>query len=258
MSGRSEQIAATICEAILGHRLKPGAKLGERDLADIFQVSRIVIRQALIRLAEDGLVTVERNRGAFVAKPSLAEAIEVFETLTMVEQGVIAQLGNRPRMSLLTELRANIERQKAALGQGNEQLAGEFGLEFHDLLVSLTRNRVLIELHAQLKRRARLLESLYRCDFDHCQLCDEHEHLVALFDRRQWAKAQQLLDDHYRLVARGYRIEDDVVAPQPLHLAFNQPVPEKPADLSARGKKAAIAARYRPNGKSSHRIKGEA
>ncbi len=253
MSGRSEQIAATICEAILAHRLVPGAKLGERELADIFDVSRIVIRQALIRLAEDGLVTVERNRGAFVAKPSQAEAIEVFETLTMVEQGVIAQLGNRPRLSLLTELRGNIERQKTAMGQGNEQLAGEFGMEFHDLLVSLTRNRVAIELHAQLKRRARLLEALYRCEFDHCQLCDEHERLVVLIDRRQWAKAQQLLDEHYRLVARGYRIEDEVMAGQPLHLAFSNATPAFSTETPA----AAIVATHRHNGKHQHRAKGE-
>lgn len=252
MSGRSEQIAATICEAILAHRLVPGAKLGERELADIFNVSRIVIRQALIRLAEDGLVTVERNRGAFVAKPSLAEAIEVFETLTMVEQGVIAQLGARPRHSLLTELRANIERQKTALGQDNERLAGEFGLEFHDLLVSLTRNRVAIELHAQLKRRARLLESLYRCDFDHCQLCDEHEHLVVLIDRRQWSKAQQLLDEHYRLVARGYRIEDENLPAQPLHLAFAEVAAKPVATEEARI--VALASHGRQH---RHRIKGE-
>ena len=225
MSGRSEQIAASICEAILSHRLVPGAKLGERELADFFEVSRIVIRQSLIRLAEDGLVTLERNRGAFVAKPSLAEAIEVFETLTMMEQGVIAQLGNRRRFDLLTELRGNVERQKAALAQGNEQLAGEFGLEFHDLLVALTRNRVAIELHAQLKRRARLLEALYHADFDHCQLCHEHERLVSLIDRRQWVRAQQLLDEHYRLVARGYRIDEDVLPVRPLHLALGQPQP---------------------------------
>jgi len=248
VSGRSEQIAATICEAILAHRLVPGAKLGERELADIFNVSRIVIRQALIRLAEDGLVTVERNRGAFVAKPSVAEAIEVFETLTIVEQGVIAQLGNYPRHSLLTELRANVERQKTALGQDNERLAGEFGMEFHDLLVSLTRNRVAIELHAQLKRRARLLEALYRCDFDHCQLCDEHEQLVLLIDRRQWTKAQQLLDEHYRLVARGYRIEDENLTTQPLHLAL-APATAKPAATE----EARIVALKLPHQAHSHK-----
>ncbi len=218
--GRSEQIAATICEAILAHRLLPGAKLGERDLADIFTVSRIVIRQALIRLAEDGLVTVERNRGAFVAKPSLAEAIEVFETLTIVEQGAIAQLGNRSRIGHFSELRGNVERQKTALANGNEQLAGEFGVEFHDILVSLTRNRVVIELHAQLKRRVRLLEALYRADFDHCRLCDEHARIVGLIDRRHWTRAQQLMDEHYRLVARGYRIEDGAASGLPLALAF--------------------------------------
>ena len=228
MSGRSEQIAATLCEAILAHRLVPGTKLGEREVADFFRVSRIVIRQALIRLAEDGLVTLERNRGAFVAKPSLAEAFEVFETLTMVEQGVIAQLGSRPRVGLLTELRANVERQKAALAQDNERLAGEFGLEFHDLLLSLTRNRVAIELHAQLKRRARLLEALYRSDFNHCRLCDEHERLVLLIDRRQWTRAQQLLDEHYRLVARGYRIDAEVVPARPLHAALSQLWPPAP------------------------------
>jgi DNA-binding GntR family transcriptional regulator len=241
VSGRSEQIAATICEAILAHRLVPGAKLGERELAEIFDVSRVVIRQALIRLSEDGLVTLERNRGAFVAKPSLAEAVEVFETLTVVEQGVIAQLGNRPRRSLLTELRANVERQKVALAGGNEQLAGEFGLEFHDLLVALTRNRVAIELHAQLKRRARLLEALYCCDFDHCQLCDEHERLVALIDRKQWTRAQQLMDEHYRLVARGYRIDDGALLVQPLGVALGKaagPGPAAPAPARGNGREA--------------------
>ena len=253
MSGRSELVATTICEAILAHRLVPGAKLGERELADVFQVSRIVIRQALIRLSEDGLVTVERNRGAFVAKPSLTEAIEVFETLTMVEQGVIAQLGNRSRISLRTELRANVERQKAALGQGNERLAGEFGLEFHDLLVALTRNRVAIELHAQLKRRARLLEALYRCDFDHCQLCDEHERLVAFIERRQWTRAQQLLDEHYRLVARGYRIDDATLAAQPLHRALGK-VDAPAPDGASKGDIKATS--HKHNGNSANRASG--
>jgi DNA-binding GntR family transcriptional regulator len=160
----------------------------------------------------------------------------VFETLTVVEQGVIAQLGNRPRRRLLTELRGNVERQKAALAGGNEQLAGEFGLEFHDLLVALTRNRVAIELHAQLKRRARLLEALYRCDFDHCQLCDEHERLVALIDRKQWTRAQQLMDEHYRLVARGYRIDDSALPVQPLGVALGKAAKPGPiAHAPARG-----------------------
>jgi DNA-binding GntR family transcriptional regulator len=75
MSGRSQAIADTLTRAIMDRRLAPGSKLGERDLAEIFGVSRIVIRQALIRLADDDLVQIERNRGAFVAKPGMQEAL---------------------------------------------------------------------------------------------------------------------------------------------------------------------------------------
>src|SRR5262249_37855997 len=157
----------------LAHRLVPGAKLGERGLGGVFRVSRIVVRQALIPLAGGGLVTLEGNRGALVPKPTPAQGTWRFGTPTMVEHGVIATRGHGRSFGRLTRLRGNVERQRAALAKSNEQLAGESGLEFHDLLVALTRNHVAIELHAQLKRRARLLEALYHADFDHCQLCDE-------------------------------------------------------------------------------------
>lgn len=95
MSSRSQAIADILTRAIIDHRLVPGCKLGERELAEIFEVSRIVIRQALIRLAYDGLAQIERNRGAFVARPSMQEAMEIYDALTLVEQGVAAQLCDR-------------------------------------------------------------------------------------------------------------------------------------------------------------------
>ena len=52
MSGKSKDIAIILNKAILDHRLMPGAKLGERELSELFDVSRIVIRQALVRLSE--------------------------------------------------------------------------------------------------------------------------------------------------------------------------------------------------------------
>ena len=78
MSNRSQAIADILTRAIIDHRLVPGCKLGERELSEIFGVSRIVIRQALIRLADHGLAQIERNRGAFVASPSVEEAKNVF------------------------------------------------------------------------------------------------------------------------------------------------------------------------------------
>lgn len=55
---RPDQIAERIVDAILAGKLAPGARLGEQLLADLFQVSRTLVREALSRLAARGMVQV--------------------------------------------------------------------------------------------------------------------------------------------------------------------------------------------------------
>ena len=66
----AEVIASKLTEAVHEHRVLPGMKLSEDEVGDIFGVGRTVVRQALRTLAHDGLLTIERNRGAFVTKPT--------------------------------------------------------------------------------------------------------------------------------------------------------------------------------------------
>jgi DNA-binding GntR family transcriptional regulator len=220
MSSRSQEIAAHLSQAILSHRLAPGTKLGERDLGETFNVSRIVVRQALIRLAEDGLVTIARNRGAFVASPTLQEAIEVYEALILVEQGMVAQLCDGIAPTALAKLSFNIARQRRATAVGNHEEADRIGTEFHSEVISLSNNRVIAEMHEQLTRRSRLLHALYPRDYDRCRLCDDHERLVQLIARRQAKRARDLIDEHYRAILRGFRIEDSPCPSRPLDQAL--------------------------------------
>jgi DNA-binding GntR family transcriptional regulator len=66
---RSEQICAALRTAILERALLPGMKLPEDTLGERFRSSRTIVRQALERLAAEGLVELRRNRGAVVATP---------------------------------------------------------------------------------------------------------------------------------------------------------------------------------------------
>src|ERR1700683_4747333 len=89
---KPEAIAEPIREAILEHRLAPGAKLTEAQLCEVFGVKRGPIRQALTQLATDHLVDLEPNRGAFVASPSLQEVHEVFEMRRIIELAVVEKI----------------------------------------------------------------------------------------------------------------------------------------------------------------------
>ena len=63
-------VYAGLRDAIVSHRLAPGTKLPEDELASIYSVSRTVIRAALQALSHDRLARLEPNRGAFVAQPT--------------------------------------------------------------------------------------------------------------------------------------------------------------------------------------------
>jgi DNA-binding GntR family transcriptional regulator len=75
---------------ILGGDLSPGARLGEVELADRLGVSRTPVREALSRLAAEGLVEVVPNRGARVCTWTLAELEGVFDLRATLEPQLTA------------------------------------------------------------------------------------------------------------------------------------------------------------------------
>src|SRR5262245_63015782 len=90
LARRWPQVYGALKDAILSHRLAPGTKMPEDELASIYSVSRSVVRSALQALAHDRLARLEPNRGAFVAQPSKKEAREIFEARALIEPRVAA------------------------------------------------------------------------------------------------------------------------------------------------------------------------
>src|SRR3982751_2740043 len=85
---RASAVYLGLRDAILTHSLSPGTKLPEDELGEVYSVSRTIVRSALQSLAHDRLVTLEPNRGAFVAQPTKTEAREVFEARALIEPKV--------------------------------------------------------------------------------------------------------------------------------------------------------------------------
>ncbi len=86
----AERAAGELREVILRGELPAGARLGEVELAERFGVSRTPVREALTRLAAEGLVEIQRNRGARVASWSVQELESVFELRGLLEPRLTA------------------------------------------------------------------------------------------------------------------------------------------------------------------------
>ncbi len=81
----STRIADSLRNEILGGQLHPGARIRQEDVAERFQASRLPVREALRILEADGLVTLVANTGAWVARLTLEECVEIYLTRERLE-----------------------------------------------------------------------------------------------------------------------------------------------------------------------------
>src|SRR6218665_2629011 len=100
-------IAGRVVQSILAQKLAPGERLGEQALADLFGVSRTMVREALMQLQARGFVEVQPKRGWYVVQPSAEEARDAFAARRIVEAGILATEG-RPLAQTIVALRRHI------------------------------------------------------------------------------------------------------------------------------------------------------
>ncbi|SAK63871.1 GntR family transcriptional regulator [Caballeronia fortuita] len=194
----AESIAENIRAAILEHRLAPGAKLTEAQLCEVFDVKRGPVRQALAQLANEKLVDLEPNRGAFVASPSLQEVHEVFEMRRIIELAVVERIAQGHGVRRLKSISATIGKERRAFESHDFSSWIRLSGEFHTELAALTGNTVLCECLSGLVARSTLISALYEslgkssCSFE------DHEDILAALDAGDAAKAGVLMAQHLR------------------------------------------------------------
>ena len=98
----------------LEHRLAPGTRLREEELAQGFGVSRTVVRQALQRLAADHVIELQHNRGAQVPHPDPGQVQRVFEARRVVECDIVRRLAGRLEPGQLEALEALVAAEAGA------------------------------------------------------------------------------------------------------------------------------------------------
>jgi DNA-binding GntR family transcriptional regulator len=183
----ADRVYEAIYTAVIDHRLAPGTRLREEELATTFAVSRTLVRQALHKLAQDGVIVLRPNRGAQVPEPTRRDGEHVFDARRVVECEVARRLAGKLSAAQLAELRQIVEAEARATRLQNKQEAIRLSGEFHLKLAQMSGNPIFVRLLEELLPTTSLLMALYKAPGE--PMCVAHSHRTLLQAIAQGASA---------------------------------------------------------------------
>lgn len=205
--GSNDEVYDKIYHAILEHRLHPGTKLAEERLAEIFGVSRARVREVLARLAVEQVVDLIPQRGAFVARPSVEQARDVFEARRLIEPAVARRLVGVLDAERLRRLREHLALEEAARQRDDKRAIVRLSGQFHTLLAELAGNSAYARTMRELATRTCLAIVLYDAPTATSCRADEHALIVDAIEARDAARAEALMLEHLEHIERGMRLD---------------------------------------------------
>jgi DNA-binding GntR family transcriptional regulator len=192
-------VHAALRQKILSLELRPGAKLDEAALVRGFGVSRTPVREAIIRLAADGLVFILPNRGAQVAPLDLGETAQFFEAFELTQRVVNHLAALRRTDRDLETIRAARDAFAAAVESNDAAGLVATNFDLHMAIAAAARNgHIETSLRRLLEHGMRLCwlwykdfpQPVVRRDMDNS--CREHDDMVAAIEARDAARADAL------------------------------------------------------------------
>lgn len=233
------QIASHVVDAILSGRIAPGQRLGEQELADVFGVSRTLVREAMARLSARGMVEVSSRRGWFVVQPSRAEAHEAFSARIAIETGMLNSLAGPLPKTKLARLKAHYKAEQAAI-KGTDAGHRSYLLgDFHVCLAECVSGPLLADILRDLTARTTLVAAVFQSTHDAELSCSEHVVIVAALERGDTGGAAELMRAHIGAVAAALGTPAPQADPLgPLRQALQAPAsPAATADKPRRARR---------------------
>lgn len=203
----TERVYSTIKDAILDLKLPPGSPLVEDELARQLGTSKTPVRDALLALERDGLVTKIPYKGTHVAELSLQDAREIFE-LRAVLEGLAARLAARsfsPRE--LDEAEKLLDAADEARERGDFATASSCGAQFHRSINLHADNKRLIPLLDKLEeqlRRLRRMSDLLTGRLAKSGL--EHRKILAALRTGDPPRVEQAMREHLESVLNDFAL----------------------------------------------------
>jgi DNA-binding GntR family transcriptional regulator len=172
-------------------------RLDERQLASDLGVSRTPVREALAQLECEGFVRSIPRRGVYVVRKTKAEVIELITAWAALESmaaRLATQYASNQEISALRQMFATFE---GGAEQAKLDEYSEVNIEFHQAIIRMSRNRVLIDMAENLFTHMRMIRRKTIGEMDRAdRSIRDHMHIIEALAARDTNRAEELVRSH--------------------------------------------------------------
>lgn len=192
-------------QSIVDLTLQPGSPLDEVGLSAKFSMSRTPIREALVRLAAEGLVTTLPNRNTVVAPIDFERLPVYFEALSLMYRVTTRGAASGRTAGQLAAIRRHQELYMRSVQQQDVLAMIAHNRDFHVAIAEAAGNRYFTDLFTRLLDEGRRILRLYYSSFDDKlprQYANEHEEIIAAIDAGDAELCDRLATKHAAQIVR--------------------------------------------------------
>jgi DNA-binding GntR family transcriptional regulator len=195
-----------IKEKIIDLKLRPGELLVAQNLGTELGISRTPVREALVRLAQEGLVEPASGRKFRVSEITLQRILEIYEIRLAMESLAARSLAKRITPEGLERMRNCLAEAEGALKKGDHENFFKHDLEFHSILIELHGNetlRAFLQSMSDRMQQARHLTLSMAGRLENT--IPEHGDLIKALEKRDAAAAERAVRRHLSVVVEQFK-----------------------------------------------------
>ena len=195
----------TLRNEIIELKLAPGSPIDEVQLSERFSLSRTPIREALVRLAAEGLITTLTNRATIVSNIDFLHLADFFDALTLMYRVTTRLAAQNHRPEHIVEIQTMQNNFASTVKEQDVLAMIATNRDFHLAIARAGGNHYYIELFTRLLDEGRRILRLYYSSFNDKlpkQYVTEHEDLITAILMRDQERADQLACAHADQIVR--------------------------------------------------------
>jgi DNA-binding GntR family transcriptional regulator len=195
----AEQVATMIRQQLLNGEVAPGTKLSDQATAAVLGVSRNTVREAMLILAAEGLLTRNLHKGVAVAELGLEELADVYQARRALEL-VALEFAANAGDDWLVDLREALEAMAAAAAVDDTQALLDADRTFHEVIVNTIGSARISRFYRLIQTEIRLTRAWYGARMAASVFVARHAEIVEALEAHDFDRGRQLLE---RLIDDG-------------------------------------------------------